>query len=66
MRVVAYLSSPTQDDQIKEILTARGDWDPPWIARDPPNSKEKPVALGDRVIEYDIDPDRIWPDDSLN
>ncbi|MGH9363354.1 MAG: transposase zinc-binding domain-containing protein [Thermoanaerobaculia bacterium] len=30
MRVVAAISSPTQDDVIEKILKSRGEWDPPW------------------------------------
>ena len=33
---VAAISSPAQDDIIKKILVARGQWDPPWKKTRPP------------------------------
>lgn len=68
MQIVAAVASPAQDDMIKEILTRRGEWDPPWLGRDPPSrdpsrdhvSAEDPP---ERIVELDTDPDEIWPED---
>ncbi len=57
--MVASYSSPAQDDEIKENLRARGEWDPPLAPRGPPVPKPVSPASIDRVIEYDVDPDLL-------
>ena len=64
MQIVAAVASPAQDDLIKEVLTRRGEWDPPWLGRDPPPKED--VSGNDppeRTVELDTDPDEIWPED---
>jgi hypothetical protein len=64
MKIVAALSSPEQDDIIRAILESTGQWDPPWNRRGPPPAlTAAPVDSSEPTIEYDIDPDSLWPDD---
>ncbi len=41
MKVVAAYASPHQDDVIEAILRARGEWNPPWQRRAPPENSRR-------------------------
>ena len=77
MAVLAAISSPAQDEVIKKILLARGEWNPPWARKRPARGPPAGPAAGqgrpsgDTRIEYDegYDPrrdewevDREWED----
>jgi hypothetical protein len=75
MAVLAAISSPAQDEVIKKILKARGEWNPPWARKRPargPPAGEGPGQgrpSGDTRIEYDegYDPRREeWEVDREN
>ena len=63
MKLLATISSPDQDDVIRGILQARGEWDPPWESRGPPKKNYPHSDPPERVIEYELDPEQIWPED---
>jgi hypothetical protein len=59
MAVLAAISSPAQDEVIKKILKARGEWNPPWARKRPARGPPAGAATGqgrppgDTRIEYD-------------
>jgi len=66
MKVLAAISSPSQDGVIEKILRARGEWNPPWLRAKPPRGPPPANAgpggspsVGTR-IEYEegYDPNR--------
>jgi len=66
MEIVAVVVSPLQDDVIRKTLKRRGEWNPPWLGRDPPSplSGDRAEAMDapERTVEIEIDPDTIWED----
>lgn len=63
MKLVAVVSSPLQDELIKETLTARGEWHPPWSGRDPPTQGHSTTEqLPERTVEIETDPEEFWDD----
>ena len=64
MKIVTALVSPAQDSIIRAILEARGEWAPPWQRRAPPPPNESDSTAGQEpVLELEVDPERIWPED---
>lgn len=68
LKIVAALSAPEQDDIIRAILESTGQWNPPWDRRGPPPARTAASADSseptvDYEVEYDVDPDALWPDD---
>lgn len=59
MKWTAPLVSPQNDDAIRGILKARGEWNPPWLRAPPPKTQRPDHALPEREIIYDVDPDAI-------
>ncbi len=64
MKIIAALVSPHQDHVIRAILEARGEWTPPWQRRAPPHGNDSDSTGGpEPVLELEVDPGRIWPED---
>ena len=59
MKWTAPLVSPRNDDAIRAILKARGEWAPPWLRAPPSQAPPSDFAPAEREIIYDIAPDAI-------
>ena len=54
----------TANSVIRAILESTGQWNPPWDRRGPP--PERPATSPqspEPTVEYDVDPNALWPDD---
>lgn len=59
MKWSAPLVSPQNDDAIRAILKARGEWRPPWLRAPPPHTQRPDHSPPEREIIYDVDADSI-------
>ena len=63
MKIVSALAAPAQDDVIRTILESTGQWDPLWNRRAPPLERHATGSHpAEPIVEYEVDPDLLWPE----